>query len=175
MCHHPFFISFFNWQAQSLRLKGSCDLQLDNWCTFDVFKVSALTNSKPLQKVAMALLDHFDLVQKLQLDRGKLASFLKACASAYSWIASQAMGRSSPPKFLLQQACEHSIITICGLQHGAHDVRISSSLIQSKWSCLCMPKLLAHSLFGTSSKEQKTFCIMSLLGVSICLVLPTGD
>lgn len=52
-------------------------LQLDNWSTFDVFKVARLSHGKPLQKVTLALLDHFDLVGKLQLERMKVTSFLQ--------------------------------------------------------------------------------------------------
>ena len=52
-------------------------MQLDNWSTFDVFKVAALSLGKPLQKVTLALLNHFDLVGKLQLEQAKLTSFLE--------------------------------------------------------------------------------------------------
>ena len=52
-------------------------LQLDNWSTFDVFKVARLSHGKPLQKVTLALLDHFDLIGKLQLERTKVTSFLQ--------------------------------------------------------------------------------------------------
>lgn len=52
-------------------------LQLDDWCKFDVFKVAQLADGAPLQRVTLALLDRFDLVDKLHLDRGKLQSFLR--------------------------------------------------------------------------------------------------
>jgi len=56
-------------------------LQLDDWCKFDVFKVALLTNGAPMRKVTLALLDRFDLVDKLHLDRGKLESFLRVIST----------------------------------------------------------------------------------------------
>lgn len=64
-------------QEESSNHYNQALVQLDSWTTFDVFKVARLSNGKPLQKVVLALLDHFDLVAKLQLDRSKLVSFLR--------------------------------------------------------------------------------------------------
>ena len=70
-------------------------LQLDNWSTFDVFKVAALSHGKPLQKITFALLNHFDLVGKLQLEQAKLASFLEVrSSSAHSDCCQDFSGKS---------------------------------------------------------------------------------
>lgn len=57
-------------------------MQLDDWCEFDIFKVAALSNSRPLETVTLAILERFELVDKLHLDEAKLRSFLKVGVGA---------------------------------------------------------------------------------------------
>ncbi|CAD7703794.1 unnamed protein product [Ostreobium quekettii] len=57
--------------------------KLQSWEDFDVFKVETLTNGKPLETVAMAILEEFELVTKLNLDTAKLTKFFKAVEEHY--------------------------------------------------------------------------------------------
>ena len=53
------------------------DLQIESWDEFDIFKVSKLTGGKPLEAVAMAVLEDFNLVSSLELNTAKLTRFIK--------------------------------------------------------------------------------------------------
>jgi hypothetical protein len=52
-------------------------MQVDDWGAFDVFRVRALSGGRPLQRVVLAVLQRFDLIEKLKLPEAKLRSFLK--------------------------------------------------------------------------------------------------
>ena len=53
-------------------------MQLEEWDTFDVNRVTRLTQGRPLEAVTLEVLHRFDLLEKLKLPREKLRSFLKA-------------------------------------------------------------------------------------------------
>lgn len=55
--------------------------QVDDWDAFDVFKVASLTGHRPLEPVMLAVLQHFDLIDKLRLPDKKLRNYLRVCAS----------------------------------------------------------------------------------------------
>ncbi|CAL8461903.1 g1434 [Coccomyxa elongata] len=57
--------------------------KVEDWDAFDVFKVAALTGGRPLQPVAMAVLNCFDLVSTLRLPEKKLQNFLRGVEDAY--------------------------------------------------------------------------------------------
>ena len=58
-------------------------LQLDDFASFDVFKVARLTQQRPLSTVTMALIQRYDLVAKLSLPVGKLTSFLQVLVTMF--------------------------------------------------------------------------------------------
>ena len=55
-------------------------LQLDDFASFDIFKVAKLTQQHPLATVTLSLLQRYDLVNKLSLPLPKVSSFLQARA-----------------------------------------------------------------------------------------------
>ena len=62
--------------------KTSCCVeQVDDWDAFDVFKVASLTGDRPLEPIMLAVLQHFDLIDKLRLPDKKLRNYLRVCAS----------------------------------------------------------------------------------------------
>ena len=58
-------------------------LQLEDWEAFDVFKLARLTDGRPLQAVALALLRKRGLVSRLGLPEERLRSFLADVEEAY--------------------------------------------------------------------------------------------
>lgn len=58
----------YGWPAQVL-----------DWNEFDVFTVARISRGRPLQTVTWALLQHFDLIDSLNLPPDKLRRFLKVC------------------------------------------------------------------------------------------------
>ena len=58
-------------------------MQLEAWETFDVFTLARLTDGRPLQTVALALLRKRGLVARLGLPEERLRSFLGDVESAY--------------------------------------------------------------------------------------------
>ena len=65
-------------------------MQVDDWGAFDVFRVRALSGGRPLQRVVLAVLQRFDLVEKLKLPEAKLRSFLK--------VQTAFLGAEPPPR-----------------------------------------------------------------------------
>ena len=61
---------------QLLCLTSCCGLQLDDWDHFDVFRVSELSQQRPLEAVTLAMYQRFQLIDKLRLPVGKLRAFL---------------------------------------------------------------------------------------------------
>jgi hypothetical protein len=59
-------------------------VQVLDWDAFNVFEVATLAHGRPLEMVTLAVLQHFDLVDTLQLPKKKLCSFLrvKVCQSS---------------------------------------------------------------------------------------------
>jgi hypothetical protein len=58
-------------------------LQLEDWQGFDVFRVAQLTDGRPLQTVALALLRKRGLVARLGLPEDRLRSFLADVEDSY--------------------------------------------------------------------------------------------
>ena len=50
-------------------------LQMDDWERFDVFAVDHLTHGHPLETVALAILQRFDLIAKLGLRQESVRKF----------------------------------------------------------------------------------------------------
>ena len=73
----PAIQSSLHLHRRPLKEDASCLLQVDDWGAFDVFKVAGLTQGRPLETVALAVLHRFDLVEKLQLPEAKLRAFLR--------------------------------------------------------------------------------------------------
>ncbi len=59
---------------------------MDDWDAFDVFKVASLTGDRPLEPVTLAVLQHFDLVDKLRLPDKKLRNYLRVHTSPQDFI-----------------------------------------------------------------------------------------
>ncbi|KAK9820126.1 hypothetical protein WJX72_006367 [[Myrmecia] bisecta] len=57
--------------------------KLDDWDTFDIFKVAELSKGRPLVTVVMALLRRYDLLDKLTLPLAKTRSFFREIEAAY--------------------------------------------------------------------------------------------
>ena len=81
-------------------------LQLDDFASFDVFKVARLTQQRPLSTVTMALIQRYDLVAKLSLPVGKLTSFLQVprtiCRQTGPGLC------SNPALYWMEESCESS-------------------------------------------------------------------
>lgn len=54
--------------------------KLTSWDTFNVFEAAKLCGGQILTAVTLNSLEHFDLIEKLQLPEDKLFSFLTVCA-----------------------------------------------------------------------------------------------
>ncbi|CAD7700845.1 unnamed protein product [Ostreobium quekettii] len=67
-------------ESGSLMLAGEV-AKIQSWEDFDIFKVAEM--GKPLEVVAMAMLEDFELVTKLNLDYAKLTKFFKAVEENY--------------------------------------------------------------------------------------------
>lgn len=67
-------------QHQSLDECSSC---LQQWDGFNVFSVASLTGGRPLQYVALAVIDHYGLVERLSLSRDRLTVFLEKLEGSY--------------------------------------------------------------------------------------------
>lgn len=52
-------------------------VQLEEWDSFDVNRVTQLTQGRPLEAVTLEVLHRFDLLEKLELPKEKLRVFLQ--------------------------------------------------------------------------------------------------
>ncbi|KAK9908731.1 hypothetical protein WJX75_002027 [Coccomyxa subellipsoidea] len=57
--------------------------KVDDWDAFDVFKVASLTGDRPLEPIMLAVLQHFDLIDKLRLPDKKLRNYLRGVEDLY--------------------------------------------------------------------------------------------
>jgi len=58
-------------------------LQLASWDGFDIFELNRVTEGRPLEAVALALLQDLGLIDELQLPLDKLRNFLRAVEGKY--------------------------------------------------------------------------------------------